>query len=392
MMLRFVRPLMVIIGLAAMFTLLYVEASDTRPRGGGSRGSRTFTPPPATKTAPTAAQPIQRTTTPAQPSTTAAPRAAAPGAAAAPGQAARPGLFNRPGIVGGLMAGLLGAGLIGLLMGQGLFGNLASFAAILGLLLQLALIGGVAFLILRWWQSRSQPQPAMAGIGGQAAPRVSDLPPSPLAGIGMRPATDAPASDQPGADRLTTNHPGTDRPVPMQNSGYGYGASSPTQAPAEPSDEIGLKPEDYDAFERLLGEIQTGFSKEDVATLRERTTPEMMTYLSEDMADNLSRGVASALSGIKLLQGDLAEAWAEGNVEYATVALRYELIDTVVDRKTGAVVEGDPKKPVEATELWTFTRSRRGGIWLLSAIQPIDEDDEGDEDEDENADGNDARR
>ena len=33
------------------------------------------------------------------------------------------------------------------------------------------------------------------------------------------------------------------------------------------------------------------------------------------------------VSGVKLLQGDLAEAWRENNDEYATVAMRFSLID-----------------------------------------------------------------
>jgi len=352
----FLRPLLAIVGVVALFTLMYVEATDARPRGGmGSRRSRTFTPPPKTNTAPGTAQPIQRSTTPTQPS--AAPRTAAP---ANPAAAARPGLFNRPGIMGGLMAGLLGAGLLGLLFGQGLLGNLAGIASFIGLLLQIALIGGIGFLLYRWWQSRSQPQPAMAGAGG--APSAYMPPPSPA------------PSAQPEAAMA---------PAPLQNSnsGSGYGGGqtqgSPNGQDAEPYDEIGLKPEDYDTFEKLLGEVQTNYSKEDVAALRERVTPEMMTYLSEELGDNLSRGVAAALSQVKLLQGDLAEAWVEGNVEYATVALRYELIDTMIDRKTRQVLEGDPNQPTEAVELWTFMRSRNGGKWLLSAIQQMEE--EGDE-------------
>jgi predicted lipid-binding transport protein (Tim44 family) len=34
------------------------------------------------------------------------------------------------------------------------------------------------------------------------------------------------------------------------------------------------------------------------------------------------------------------------------------------------LVSGDPKTPVESEELWTFVR-RRGGNWLLSAIQQV---------------------
>jgi predicted lipid-binding transport protein (Tim44 family) len=62
----------------------------------------------------------------------------------------------------------------------------------------------------------------------------------------------------------------------------------------------------------------------------------------------------------------LAEAWREGSVDYATVAMRFALIDSMVERASGRIVEGGA--PGEVTELWTFMRAR-GGDWLLSAIQ-----------------------
>jgi predicted lipid-binding transport protein (Tim44 family) len=77
--------------------------------------------------------------------------------------------------------------------------------------------------------------------------------------------------------------------------------------------------------------------------------------------------VVNKISGIKLLQGDLAEAWREGNEEYASVAMRYAIVDKTVDRTTGRIVEG-ADTPQEVTEIWTFLRTR-GGSWMLSAIQ-----------------------
>jgi predicted lipid-binding transport protein (Tim44 family) len=124
---------------------------------------------------------------------------------------------------------------------------------------------------------------------------------------------------------------------------------------------------DFDTFERLLGEIQTAYGREDTAALRSRLTPEMLSYYAEELSENASRGVVNQISDVKLLQGDLSEAWREGDNEYATVAMRYSLTDRYVDRATGRTAEGNDQ-PQEATEVWTFTRAR-GGNWLLSAIQ-----------------------
>ena len=297
--------------------VLTVASVDARVSGSsGSRGSRTFSAPAATQTAPRAA-PIERSMTqPARPGT-------AVGQAA--GQTARPGLLGGGlfggGLLGGLAAGFIGAGLFGMLFGHGIGGGMGGFASILGLLLQIGLVVIVARLAWAWWQRRNQP--AMAG------------------GPSLR-------------DNLSGGRPGAGG-----FGGFGGGSAAPADEPIE------VTPADFDTFEKLLGDIQTAYGREDLGALRAHMTPEMLSYFSEELARNASRGVVNQISDVKLLQGDLSEAWREINDEYATVAMRYSLNDKIVDRATGRVVEEEPS---EATEFWTFRRAR-GGQWLLSAIQ-----------------------
>jgi len=304
------------IAAAALAVALVAGTADARIGGGssfGSRGMRTFSTPAPTTTAPSIS-PMQRSIT--QPGVSGYTR---PGG----------GFFNRPGglfgggLLGGLAAGFLGAGLFGLLFGSGFFGGLGGFASILGLLIQIVLVVIVARLIWNWWQRRQQPAYAAPGYGRQ--PMLRDV---------------------------------------TSNLGGG-GAGAPR--PSGPSDQIGIAPADYDAFEHLLSETQAAYSNEDINALRARVTPEMLSYFAEDLAQNASRGVVNRVSDVKLLQGDLAEAWREGNTDYATVAMKFSLIDKMVDRATGRVVEGDDH-PQTATEVWTFRRER-GGNWLLSAVQ-----------------------
>jgi predicted lipid-binding transport protein (Tim44 family) len=314
------RPLVMLLAALATLAVIATEA-DARVGGGrssGSRGSQTFSTPPTTRTAPTSAAPIERSMIqPGQPG--AFGRQATP--ARQPG-----GLFNRPGFLGGLVAGFLGAGLLGLLFGHGLLGGLGGFASMLGLLLQIGLVVIVASLLWRWWQRRSQP--AMA-----AGPSLRDL------NVDARSAAG-------GFGGL---------------GGLGGGYAAPSTRP------LTLDPADFDAFERLLGEIQTAYSNEDLNALKAHATPEMVSYFAEDLAANASRGVVNHVSDVKLLQGDLAEAWREDDAEYATVAMRFSLVDKTVDRASGRIVDGSDR-PQEATELWTFRRAP-GGRWLLSAIQ-----------------------
>jgi predicted lipid-binding transport protein (Tim44 family) len=303
-----VKALAVIISLA-LPTVLAVSAADARIGGGfssGSRGSRTFSAPPSTSTAPGTASPFNRTYT--QPGYNG-------GYNSAP---ARGGFFNRGGgLLGGLAAGFLGAGLLGMLFGGGLFSGIGGFSSILGLLLQIVLIVFLVRMAMSWWQRRNMP--AYAGT--------------------------VPPADQQG---LRSN---------MSFGGFGGGSTTPLQ----------ILPADYEAFERLLGDIQAAWSNEDVGRIRLLATPEMVSYFERDLEQNRARGVVNKVTGTKLLQGDLAEAWREGDADFATVAMRFSLVDATFDRASGRLVEGS-EQPQQITEVWTFLRER-GGNWQLSAIQ-----------------------
>ena len=172
------------------------------------------------------------------------------------------------------------------------------------------------------------------------------------AGAGERPVyCDMPSGDSPRASLVALG-------------GVELGAGAPA-ARASGTDEVGTTPEDFNTFERLLGEIQAAYSAEDLGQLRAVPRPETVSYFAEDLAANATRGVVNRISDVKLLQGDLAEAWREGDTDYATVAMRFALNDQTIDRASGRVIEGGPE---EATEVWTFMRVR-GGHWLVSAIQ-----------------------
>jgi predicted lipid-binding transport protein (Tim44 family) len=336
--LRFrIRPLvMAFLGLATL-ALIATEADARAGRGGsfGSRGSRTYSAPPPTATAPGQARPVERTMTqPGQPGT-AVGRPATPGAQ--PG-----GLFNRPGLLGGLAAGFLGAGLLGLLFGNGLLGGLGGIASFLGLLLQAGLIALVVVMAWRWWQRRSQP--ALAG-----GPSLRDIAPT--------------------TSRRDIAPETSGRPLglgALGGLGGGLGGAR-AAAPAPAGSDFEIAPADFDVFERLLGEVQAAYGAEDLNALKSRVTPEMLSYFAEDLAANASQGVSNQVSDVKLLQGDLAESWREGGAEYATVAMRFSLVDRTIERASGRVVEGSDTLQ-EATELWTFMRAP-GGTWLLAAIQ-----------------------
>jgi predicted lipid-binding transport protein (Tim44 family) len=285
--------------------------ADARAGSGGSfgsRGSMTWSAPPSTGTAPYSAAPMQRSVTPNNPS---------PGYGSGFGTPGY-GYGARSGFMSGLFGGLIGAGIGGLLLGHGFFGGMMGFGGFLGFLLQIFLIVLLVRFLIRLFRGQS---PAFAG-----GPNIFARGGAPGSGF---------------------------------MGGFGGGPAGPSP--------IQIGPQDYQAFEQLLQAIQAAWSQHDLNALRAMTTPEMLSYFAEQLAEQTSRGVRNEVSDVRLMQGDLAQAWSEGNREYATVAMRFSMVDVTVDG-TGRIVDGNPREHVTATELWTFVRSP-GGRWILSAIQ-----------------------
>lgn len=307
------RLSMIALGAAMVLATMPNDADARRGFGGfGSRGVKTYQAPPKTNTAPKAAQPINKSITQPGAPTAGANQAARPGAAAT--QASRFG-----GLRGLLLGGLFAAAL------AGIFGA-GALAAIAGFLLQMLLIGGIVYLIFRLFRGSAGGRPAMATAGAQSAY------------TGRNPAD-----------------------ILNRSGSAGGGAA----------DELKIGPADYDTFERMLGEVQTAYGKNDVDALSKLLTPEMLSYFAAELDDNAKNGLLNVVADVKLEQGDLAEAWREQHLEYATVAMRYTLKDATIETATGRVVEGSRTEPTELTEVWTFVRPVRGTAsqWELSAVQ-----------------------
>jgi len=312
------KPTLWLTLLLAFFVCLAPTLADARAGGGssvGSRGTRTYNSVPSTPTAPQS-QTMQRSVTP-QPSP--ALRPATP--------YTQPSMFGGHPFLSGLMGGLIGAGLAGLLFGHGFFGFGLGFAGVIGLLVQLALVALVIKLAMSFFRSRAYP----------------------LERRSFAYATADDAGPHKAPDAASTG---------------GSGA-----APAA-RDEIGITGSDYAEFERLLVAIQTAWSGGKLDALRRHITPEMLSYFSEKLSANASAGLENKVEDVQFEAGDLAEAWNDGDLQYATVAMRWSARDYTVRADTGVPAEGRSAEHVTATEVWTFVRAP-GGRWLLSAIQQV---------------------
>ena len=212
-------------------------------------------------------------------------------------------------------------GLAGGFLGSWLFSSLGGFGHGLGFLLELLIIGFLIFFLVRLL------------FGGRFAPAAGGFMPRSVGAA----AVPAPARFR-GRDTTVTDA-------------------------------------DLNAFQSIHAAVQEAWGHGDLGRMRQLMTPEMLSYFSEELTRNSSQGVQNVVSDVRLLKGDVSEAWDEGDLEYATAYLRWSAIDYVVrlGRSPGQpdyIASGNPRVPTEAEEVWTFVR-RRGGNWLLSAIQQV---------------------
>ena len=148
--------------------------------------------------------------------------------------------------------GLFGAGLLGMLMGNGFFGGLGGLASMMGLLLQIGLIVLVISFAMKWFRSRRQ-EPSYAGpqgynrtmTGGGSVPPAGNRP---MAGGGSAGGGLAGGLGGLGGGAL----------------GGMLGGMNQQRRRTDVRDEIGIGEQDYAAFERSLVELQDAYSRQDI--------------------------------------------------------------------------------------------------------------------------------
>lgn len=213
-------------------------------------------------------------------------------------------------------------GLAGGFLGSMLFHGMGGFGHVLGGLLTFLIIGFVIFFLIRLFSGRGF---SFAGAGGGGMPLSAG-------------AAAAPRQLYRGQDTTVSDS-------------------------------------DLNDFQAIHAAVQEAWSRGDLGRMRQLMTPEMLSYFSEELTRNTSQGVQNIVSNVRLLKGDVSESWVEDDLQYATAFMRWSANDYVVRIGAGSgeaqqIVSGDPRTPSEQEEVWTFVR-RRGGNWLLSAVQQV---------------------
>ncbi|MCX8501352.1 MAG: TIM44-like domain-containing protein [Alphaproteobacteria bacterium] len=371
---RLFKPIAVMLILIIGLVPSLAEARAGGSRSSGSMGSRTYSN--------NGGQALQRSTTPQSPNFS-SPGANAPRFAPAPAPAFGGGLggaagggsfFQRHPILTGIGAGFIGAGI-----GSMIFGNRSSvanpaagtgavagapaaqspFGMFIGFMLQMLLIGLAIYLVYRlikWLMQRNAQQRGMVPATG------------PSFG-GNNSAYAGPWGSGNGQGGFAQGGQGGYGQGGYDNQG-GFGGG---YAPQPVSRDIRVGEADEQAFGELLVAIQRAWSEGNLNRMRMMMTPEMLGYFTDEIASNTSRGIINKVEDVRLISGQVQQAWEEDGRQYATARISFAARDYNVRLTPDGreeLVSGKPDRETVAEEMWTFVRAN-GGNWLLSAIQQV---------------------
>jgi len=228
----------------------------------------------------------------------------------APGAAAQPGKRSWMGPLAGLAAGL---GLAALMSHFGLGEGMAN-------ILMMALLAMAAFMLIRWFMRRNQPQVRPVQYAGAAA-----------------------GSNQPVRFEPTQALPGS--PASLNNAAPESAATLPPGFDAEAFVRQGKV-----NFLRLQAANDAG----NLDDIREFTTPEMYAEIKLDIDE---RNGATQRTDVVTLNAEVLEALEEGNRQIVSV------------RFHGMLREGS-EQPAPFDEIWHLTRPIDASLgWVVAGIQ-----------------------
>jgi predicted lipid-binding transport protein (Tim44 family) len=236
------------------------------------------------------------------------------------------------GIAGGLLGGMLFRSLGFAGMGEG--GSGFGF----GDLLLIMVILGIIYFVVKRFRSRNTMQMSTAGAGPGSSPYSYPVPsPEPI-------FTPSPVTDSAG--------------VPASEGLRHIKAMDPT------FNEKNFK----DLAEDIFFKIQGAWTRRDLGGVRHLLNQEMLGILGRDLEDLVAKKQMNKLENIAVREVEIVEAGQERGEDFISVRIYANLLDYVVDEKSGQVVSGSSSDPVKFVEYWTFTRNVGEKNWALAGI------------------------
>ena len=117
--------------------------------------------------------------------------------------------------------------------------------------------------------------------------------------------------------------------------------------------------------------VVTAFARGDEATLKSLASEDVFGSFSGAIAERARQGETMETTLVGMNQTKIIGAGVDRTIGHVVVRFDSQFIMATRDRN-GAVVEGDPTKPTNIVDVWTFARpnSASGPNWTLVATSP----------------------
>ena len=184
----------------------------------------------------------------------------------------------------------------------------------------------------------------------------------------MRPSTN---------DNVVTLPPrGADAPAPAADAEPWKGIAEAGSATASGLDAMVAQDPTFDAKQFLTGGrsayemIVTAYAQGDRRTLKNLLSKEVYDGFEAAIKERESRGEKVETRFVSIDKADLIGADVKGKTAQVTVRFVSQLVSVTRDRD-GNVIDGNPDKVTDVTDVWTFARdlSSRDPNWKLVATE-----------------------
>ena len=278
--------------------------------------------------------------------------------------------IRRPfGSFGGGFFGGFGGILLGGMLGSMFFGRGFGMGGGFGLLEILLVVGGI-FLLMRFFRRRAEPAygGAYSNSGQTDSDRVAEDP----YGVGGY------------ADTLGRGE-GEENPLYRgPDIGPRKGVRSPThsrpdpRSRTDPEADLGLiassdpsfNPDVFvDEARKNFHRFQEAWASRDLEPVRELMDGDIFDVCMRDLDALRRKRRINKIENVQVHEVVPIEIWQEEGFDFIALRYRASLLDYVIDEVSSEILEGSTTDLDNFVEYWTWTRRSGGGQWFLSAME-----------------------
>ncbi len=117
--------------------------------------------------------------------------------------------------------------------------------------------------------------------------------------------------------------------------------------------------------------FQEAYSSRDVSTIKDLVDGDILKSCEIDIEEMRREKTINKLENINIEKSEFVEVWQEKGFDFITVRYEVSLLDYVVNEDSGDHVSGSASAPIHFIEHWTWARKTGPNGWLLSAIEQI---------------------